>query len=65
MKVAWLQLSGIAYVLTIQLESLCLTSTGNTHILITSDLVLAVAQLTFDYSEELPSVCLALLFSAL
>ena len=67
MKVAWLQLSSIAYGLTIQLESSCRTSTGTKHILITSDLVLAVAQmtLTFDSSEELPSGCLTLFFSVL
>ena len=50
-----------------QLESLCRKITGTTDILITSDLVLAVGQLTFtfDSSEELTSGCLTLLFSAL
>ena len=53
----------MAHVLTIQLESLCRTSTGTTHILITSDLVLAVAQLTFAFysSKELASGYLTLL----
>ena len=55
LKVAWLQLSSIAYVQTTQLESLCRISADTTYILITSDLVLAVAQLTFslDSFEEL------------
>ena len=67
MKVAWLQLSSIVYILTTRLESLCRTSTGTKHILITSDLVLALAHLTFtiDSSEELLYDCLALLFYAL
>ena len=51
------------YVLATQLESLCRISAGTTHLLITSDLVLAVAQLTFtfDSSEERPSGCFFLL----
>ena len=55
LKVAWLQLSSIAYVQTPQLESLCRIRADTTYILITSDLVLAVAQLTFslDSFEEL------------
>ena len=55
LKVAWLQLSSIACVQTTQLESLCRIRADTTYILITSDLVLAVAQLTFslDSFEEL------------
>ena len=55
LKVAWLQLSSIVYVQTTQLESLCRIRADTTYILITSDLVLAVAQLTFslDSFEEL------------
>ena len=52
MKVAWLQLSSKGYVFTIQLGSLCHTATGTTHILIISDLVIAVTQLTFTLDSS-------------